>query len=99
MGADVEHQIATLDELAIEPVHGRRARPIAVIDAQRADDAAGGPKGVEHRVKPRWAVETALAVSIAGSIKRMQRGRRRYFFGQPPEADTRGQYSKPTATQ
>ena len=60
MCAHVKHQIATLDESAIEPIHGRRTGPIAVVDSQRADDAACGPEGVAHRIKPCWAVETAL---------------------------------------
>ena len=36
MGADIEHQIAGSHEAAIEPVHRRGARAIAVVDAKRA---------------------------------------------------------------
>ena len=46
-------------------------------------------KRFEHRVRPRWAAATAPPVSIAGSIKAQQRGRRRCFFRQPAEADPR----------
>ena len=34
MGADVEYQVTWPDELAIEPIHCRGPRPVAVVDAQ-----------------------------------------------------------------
>src|ERR1035438_2610187 len=55
MGADVENKIAALYEAAVEPIHGSRTSPMAVINAQRSDDAARSPKAFEHgrfRVRP-----------------------------------------------
>src|SRR5712691_886476 len=44
--ADVEHQIAGLDESCIEAIHRGVALPAAVIDAQRAQDAARIPASI-----------------------------------------------------
>jgi hypothetical protein len=50
MGADVEHQITRLHELGVKALHGGAALPVAVIDAQRAKNSAGGSETVEHAV-------------------------------------------------
>jgi len=58
MGADIEYEIAAPYEAAVEPVHGCRARAMAIIDTQRPDDAARGPEAFEHggcRVRPNAA--------------------------------------------
>ena len=54
MGADVEHQIAALDELPVQRVHRARAAALApaVIDAQRPHHPARGSQGFEHGVMP-----------------------------------------------
>src|SRR5260370_7574818 len=59
-GADIEHEIATPDEAAIELVHRRGARPVAIIDAKRPDNPARGPESFEHHLRPHlaWASPT-----------------------------------------
>ena len=44
MGADVEDEVAPSDELRMERVHRPRARAVAVVDPQRAQDAARRPQ-------------------------------------------------------
>jgi hypothetical protein len=43
MGADVEHEVAGLHELSVQPLHGAAAAAVAVVDAQGAKDPARGP--------------------------------------------------------
>src|SRR5262249_56650968 len=45
----VEYEVAGAHEARVEPLHGGTVLPVAVVDEQRAGDAAGGPQAVEQR--------------------------------------------------
>ena len=75
MRADVEHQIAALDEAAIEPVHGGAALAVAVIDPQRADDASDGPPRLAHgRLRERAAATATTVRARAARARAARRG-------------------------
>ena len=80
MGADVEHQVAGLHELGVEPVHRRARRAVAVIDAQRAHDPARGPQGFQHGVTPA----ARPAVTARQGERRQRRRRRSVSSGRRP---------------
>jgi hypothetical protein len=40
MRTDIEYEIAGLNETAIEPIHGRGARSIAIVDTEGSGDSA-----------------------------------------------------------
>ena len=67
MRADVEDEIAGRDEAAVEPVHGGAVRAVAVIDAQRADDAANGAPRLAHVRQGSVHASDRADISIAGS--------------------------------
>ena len=48
MRTDIENEIAALNELAVEAIHGRGVRTIAVVDAKRPKNAARGLQQSEH---------------------------------------------------
>src|SRR6185369_17411737 len=85
MRADVEHEIAATDKTAVEPVHRRAVGAVAVIDTQRAENAARGPQGVEHcaknappsrsapRAAPRFRALAAARFPPAGGRRRCVR--------------------------
>ena len=68
MRADVEHEVTRCDEPGVQRIHRGAVMPPAVIDAQRADDAACGSEGLEHGQAARSA-----AASMAGSAS-LRRG-------------------------
>ena len=83
MRADVEHEIAAAcTKPRIEPVHGVAIVPPAVIDAQRAKDAAQRAERVEHVRRaappPRWRAARACAAARAARFPpAARRGRAR----------------------
>src|SRR3972149_3016946 len=99
MGADIEHEIARLDELAVEPVHRGAVRAIAVIGAQRADDAAGGPQALKHG---RFAARPAAAARSPRAPSRAARARATPAAARFPPAGGRARCARapcrPTAT-
>jgi hypothetical protein len=50
VAANVEHEVAGAGEARIAPVERAAPPPVAVVDAQRPDDAARRPDAVEHHV-------------------------------------------------
>jgi hypothetical protein len=48
MRASIEDEIAGLDKLAVEAIHGGAPVAVAVIDAQRPNDPANGSPEVAH---------------------------------------------------
>src|SRR5450432_2613002 len=70
MSADIEHKIACLHEARVKTVHGRCVTLMAIINAQRPDDAARGPKAFEHGVRQAGCGRGGgAALSMAGSAK------------------------------
>ena len=77
------------DEAAVKPIHGRRARAVAVIDAQRPDDTARGPETFEHGLPRQTGRGRGAASSMAGSAKAERAGGGLRLFGQAADPDAR----------
>src|SRR6185369_16723862 len=60
MRADVEYEIAGSNEAAIEPIHGRGARSIAIIDTEGSGDSADGPECLQHYLSSNLIVAAPL---------------------------------------
>ena len=59
MSADIEHQVPASHKAAVEPIHCRGARPVAVINTKRSNNAARGSEAFEHGLKPNLAAGMA----------------------------------------
>ena len=96
MRADIENEIAILDELAVEAIHRGGVRAIAVVDAQRPKNAARGLQQSEH-VSDRTEGRHRRRGLDRGQRERAQRGGRRGFLRQTANtgADTKSANTRP----